>query len=338
MHNASSAVYITIDTEYEAGFTARNGIDTRQANFRRSIAGETRDGSAGVGYQLDRFDRHGLKAVFFVDPMPALLWGVEAITDVIAPILERAHDVQLHLHTEWLALAGAANPLKDRTGANIKDFGFEDQCLLIDRARSLLMAAGAPAPIAFRAGNFGADDNTLRALAALGIAYDTSFSPGFPGSACEVSLGAEATLPRHHCGVIEVPVGCIADIVKGTQHAQLTALSKEELLAAIRHARDTGAESFTMVSHSFELLSRDRSRINRIVRRRFDSFCAGLAALEGVETATYADNPPRIPAQGNAPALLPRNVFRTGLRAAEQIMANTLYAKRRPQRPHPQPQ
>lgn len=119
----------------------------------------TADGDAGVFDQLDTFDPHGLKAVFFVDPMPALLWGTGAIADVVEPILERGHDVQLRLHTEWLALAGSANPLGSRTGQNLKDFPFEDQCALIDWARDALMDVGAPPPVVFRAGNFGANDD-----------------------------------------------------------------------------------------------------------------------------------------------------------------------------------
>jgi hypothetical protein len=320
-------VYITIDTEYSAGLAVRMGRDCRQENFARAIACTTPAGAVGVGYQLDRFERHGLKAVFFVDPMPALLWGIEAIADVVGPIAARGHDVQLHLHTEWLALAGADNPLGDRTGHDIKDFAFDEQCRLIDYARGVLMAAGAPPPIAFRAGNYGANDDTLRALAALGLRYDTSHCPGIAGSACAIGLGSDDRHPIEHCGVIEVPTGCIAGFGGGLRHAQLTALSGSEMLAAIRHARSDGAGCFTLVSHSFELLSRDRARINHIVKRRFDRLCAGLAALDGVATATYAEDPPRLRA-GRAPAALPHNPLRTGLRIAEQAAANALYGAR----------
>jgi hypothetical protein len=250
---------------------------------------------------MDVFDRHGIKAVFFVDPMPALLWGVEAIADVVGPIVARGHDVQLHLHTEWLALAGAANPLGDRIGGSIADFHFEDQCRLIDLARTTLMAAGAHQPVAFRAGNYGASDETLRALAATGLRYDTSHCPGIASSLCEISLGPDDRWPVLHEGVVEVPIGCIAAAGGGLRHAQITALSSGELLAAIRHAGDAQLATFTIVSHSFELLSRDRTRTNQIVKRRFERFCAGLARLSGVRSATYADGPPEVAPIASAP-------------------------------------
>ena len=324
-----TALYFTIDTEYSPGFTARGGRDTRQENFARSIACTTPDGAVGVGYQLDVFDRRGLKAVFFVDPMPALLWGVEAIADVIGPIVERGHDVQLHLHTEWLALAGVDNPLGSRTGTNLKDFTFEEQCLLLDYARSTLIAAGAPPPVAFRAGNFGANDDTLRALAELGMDFDTSHCPGIAASACAISLRPDDRQPLRHCGVTEVPIGCIAGLGGRLRHLQLTALTHAELLAAARHATAKSEASLTLLSHSFELLSRDRTRINYIVKRRFERLCAGLADIPGMTSATYDTQPPAV-AGNNAPSppLLPYSLLRTGLRYAEQAVANALYGAR----------
>jgi hypothetical protein len=317
--------YITIDTEYSSGMARRRGSACRKENFASAIMGESSKGSAGIGYQLDVFAAHGLKAVFFVDPMPALLWGVAAVADVVGPIIERGHDVQLHLHSEWLELAGQANPLGNRIGRNIKDFCLDEQCQLLEYARSVLIAAGAPRPIAFRAGNYGANDDTLRALSLLGMTHDSSHCPGIIGSDCAIGLGMQDREPVLRHGIIEVPIGCIAAAGGGVRHAQLTALSAAELLAAIRHAEASDARSFTLVSHSFELMSRDRTRINPILRRRFEKFCAGLAGLAGVSTGTYADNPPTAGTTTEPIPLLGHNPLRTGLRLAEQALANSLY-------------
>jgi hypothetical protein len=321
-------LYFTVDTEYEPGFTARYGPDSRRANFARSIRGQTADGDAGIVYQMDVFDRHGLKAVFFVDPMPALLWGTGAIAEIVEPILERGHDVQLHLHTEWLALAGPANPLGRRSGANLKDFTFEEQCQLIDWARAALMAAGAPRPVAFRAGNFGANDDTLRALASLGLSHDSSHSPGFAASPCEIGLGPEHRRPIQRRGVIEVPVGCIEDVAQGLRHTQLTALSLRELVGAVRHARDHEIDDLTLVSHSFELLCRDRRRINRIVKRRFDRLCEVLGAMRGIGTTTYGLRKPKALHRPYPRPALPKSPVRTGIRLVEQAVANAIYGGR----------
>lgn len=322
-------LYVTIDTEYEFGFTRRLGPDSRAANFDRSIACRTPAGDFGIGYQMDVLDRHGLKAVFFVDPMPALLWGKAAIEDVVGPIVARGHDVQLHLHAEWLELAGTANPLGARTGTNLKDFTLDEQCRLLDHARATLIAAGAAPPVAFRAGNYGANDDTLRALAMLGMRFESSHCPGYAASQCAITLGPQDRAPLCHCGVVEVPVGCIGAPGGGLRHAQLTAISARETIAALRHCAAHGIAGFTLVSHSFELLRRDRAGVNRIVRRRFERLCAWLGAQRGVTTATYAGDPPA-PAAGAASAtpVLPHRVLRTGLRMAEQALANALYGAR----------
>ncbi len=316
--------YLTIDTEYDFSFTRRLGPDTRAANFDRSIACNTKSGPVGIAYQMDVLDRNGLKGVFFVDPMPALLWGVSAIEDIIGPIIARGHDVQLHIHTEWLELAGSANPLGTRTGLNIKDFTFDEQCSLLSYAQSVLIAAGAPAPVAFRAGNYGANDETLLALALIGLRYDTNHSPGFAKSHCAISLTPADCLPSEHCGMIEVPIGAIGERGGRLRHAQLTAVSAAETLSAIRHCQRHHIDQFTLVSHSFELLSRDRSRVNKVVRHRFESLCRKLGTMPGVTSATYAANPPKVAGQQAVPT--PRyRPLHAGLRIAEQALANTLY-------------
>ena len=323
-------VYITIDTEYEFGFTAKHGHGSRAANYDRAIRGRTADGEAGIFHQMDVMDAHGLKAVFFVDPMPSLLWGKRATAEVVEPILKRGHDVQLHLHTEWLALLGDRNPLGKRTGSGMTAFGRDDQRVLIERGIELLMAAGAPRPVAFRAGNYAANDDTLRALADAGIAYDSSHTPGLACSDCEIGLGPEHRRPLERLGVIEVPIGCIGDAFGGLRHAQITALSYRETVAALGHARDNDIGDFTLVSHSFELLCRRRQQVNRIVQRRFAKVCERIASMKGISTATYADDPPQLARRTVDAPVLPPAPLLNGERMIEQAVANALYGRKTP--------
>ncbi|MEL7445212.1 MAG: hypothetical protein AAGK02_05285 [Pseudomonadota bacterium] len=317
--------YITIDTEYSSGLFGGPGEDARRDNFQRSIACETPKGPGGIQHQLSVLAKYGQRAVFYVDPMPALVWGVAAIEDIIGPIVEAGQDVQLHIHTEWIALAGSDNPLGEATGTNIADFAFEDQCVLLDFARTTLMAAGAPKPVAFRAGNYGANDDTLRALAELGIRYDSSHCPGIADGYADISLGSEDREPVYHCGVIEVPAGCIATIKGGLRHAQITALSLGEMTAALRHARDTKQNAFTLVSHSFELINRRTLTLNSIVAKRFEGLVKALSELEGIESGNFRDNPPQVIERAGQIDVLPAEPLRTGWRLAEQAVSNTLY-------------
>ena len=321
-----TGVYLTIDTEYAATLPGVGGPGTRAENHARSIRCDTPSGPVGVEYQMEVMERHGLRGVFFVDPMPALVWGTAAIEDVVGPIVARGHDVQLHCHTEWLGLAPGNALAGGRTGQNIADFPLAEQCRILEWARDQLIAAGAPRPIAFRAGNYGANDDTLRALAQIGLSHETSHSPALAGTgACALTLGPDARRPLVHHGVIEVPVACIEDFGGRLRHGQITALSLHELTALVAHAREHRIPSLTLVSHSFELMSRDRTRRNRVVARRFERFCAALAAMPGCHTATYSAEPPAPEPQGPAP--VPRfSPLVGGARLVEQAVSNVLYA------------
>ncbi len=317
-------VYITIDTEYSSGLNTGSCPAERADNYARSIACITPDGPAGITHKLSLLEEFGQKAVFFVDPMPALIWGVSAIEDIVGPIVAAGQDVQLHCHTEWLALAGSNNLLASgRIGNNLADFPLDDQIEILAYARDMLIAAGAPPPVAFRAGNYGANDDTLRALDAVGLIYDSSHTPALP-DACRISLGPEDRDPVVHHGIIEVPVGTIGTLGGGQRHAQITALTLEEMLAAVRHACANRRESFVLVSHSFELMNRRKLAVNKVVRRRFAGLVRALSEMRGVTTADFRDDPPTMQA-GATSQPVPATALRTGMRLAEQFVSNALY-------------
>lgn len=320
-------IFLTIDTEYSPKLF-RNGAGwTVRDNFARCVECATKTDAVGIHYQMDVFDRYGLKGVFFVDPMPALVWGSEAVSRLVQPILERGHDIQLHLHTEWLEFA-VRSPVGSARGRNLSDFSLADQLRLIEYGASQLIAAGVPEPVAFRAGNYGANDDTLRALAQHGFTFDTSFTPGLADSECGISLEASDLLPVRHQDMWEFPVGAIASRGNTSRHAQLTALSFWELEAAIRHAAATDWPAFVLVSHSFEMMNRDRRVANRIVKKRFERFCDWLSHEPGLKSARFSDRESMARAlrqPSRPPTLLPHNALRTWMRMTEQAGSDLLY-------------
>lgn len=305
---------ISFDTELSAGLYQR-GVDAR-ANFESSILGRCREGDFGIYFQMDMLERHGLKGVFFVDPMPALVHGRGVIEAIVGPIVQRGHEVQLHLHTEWLAFA-RFNPAGRLTGRNIGDFPLAAQKKLIVFARDTLVAAGAPRPVAFRAGNFGANDDTLRALANLGFAFDSSFNGAWAGHGCEISLDPGNLGMRIHQGLCEVPVGGLLDRANRFRPAQLCAMSEEEMRDALDHSAASGAIQFSAFSHSFELLSRDRAVPNRLAIERMEALCRAVADDPRVSSGGFATLPAPPSRPGRIPAAAPKPL-RTLRRVVEQ--------------------
>jgi hypothetical protein len=311
-------VFITIDTELSAALY-QQGADAH-TNFARSIDCD----GLGVFWQMDQLDLCGLTGVFFVDPMPALVYGRDVIASIVTAIVSRGHDVELHLHPEWLAWA-TSQPVGDRRERSIGDFSFDDQMTLISLARQLLIDAGAPPPSAFRAGNYGANDNTLRVLASLGIKWDSSFNPTYLGNPCHIGLGVDQIDPVVRLGITEVPVAAINDRPGHIRHAQICALSSREMAGALDHAAATRRPAFTIVTHSFEMMSRDRKRPNRNVMARFESLCRTVARHPDLSSSGFASLV--LEEAQTVPTRLAASYPRTAMRIAEQAFATLAYER-----------
>lgn len=280
----ATSVLLTIDTEltwrhYAAG-----------AGWRDNFALSYEACGVGIPYQLGLLRRHALKACFFVDPMPALVYGLEPIRWMIDPILAAGQEIQLHLHSFWHDLAAGR---RDGARFELTDFCAEEQRELIASARELLVRAGAPTPIAFRSGSFAVDSATLAALRSLGIRYDSSHNGTEHPWPSALPLEPALIDPVDCDGVIEVPISQIRRHDGGLRPLQLCALSSQEMEAALRHAARSGHDVTTIVSHSFELATRDGKRVNQLVRSRFETLCALLdAEREALPTAAFSTLPP----------------------------------------------
>lgn len=309
-------VLITVDTEltwrqHDARLSWRD-------NFRRSYE------AAGVGvpYQLARLAEHDLKACFFVDPMPALLFGIAPIEAMVAPILAAGQEVQLHLHSFWYDLAFRREPPR----YELNDFDRDEQRDLLTVARNLLVAAGAPVPSAFRAGSYGANADTLGALADLGFRYDSSHNGSHHPSPSDLPLPRELVDPIECRGIVEAPISQIALPGGGLRHLQICALSIREMRAALDHAAAKDHRLVTIVGHSFELATRDGLRPNRIVQSRFDRLCEHLAAHRGsMPTAHFADLGDLCLEGASDP--LPAAPWMSAERVAQQVWADARYER-----------
>jgi hypothetical protein len=313
----ATRVLLTIDTELTWRHFAA-GTDWR-GNLARSYD----PAGVGVPYQLDRLAHHGLKACFFVDPMPALVYGLDPVRAMIEPILAAGQDVQLHLHSFWADLAQGR---RSEARFELTGFDAEAQARLIATARNLFVEAGAPSPIAFRSGSYAADAATIAGLARIGLRYDSSHNGAEHPWPSALPLDPERIDPCSLDGVIELPVSQIGQTGGRLRPFQLCALSSAEMEAALRHADAHDHPLVTIVGHSFELASRDGKRANALVRRRFDRLCAFLEAHEATMPTSHVADLPVFPAQPRS-APLPAERLRTLHRIAEQGWGNAFYER-----------
>jgi hypothetical protein len=310
----TTPVFLTVDTElmwrhHVAGCDLATQIE-------RSLE----PAGVGVRYQLDLLARHGLKACFFVDPMPTMVFGLNAIRPVVEMIVAAGQEVQLHLHPNW---AGAK---PDDSGAShgrfeLIDYSLDEQRALIAGARDLLKACGAADPVAFRSGSYSANDDTLTALAELGFRFDSSHNGADTPWPSAIGLPPRQIAPVLRNGVVEVPVTLIEDTPGHLRQFQICALSQGEMRAALDHALAERHEAVTIVSHGFELANRSGTRGNGVHVGRFEALCAMLAdARDTLPTAQFRDLPV-FSGTGDATPLGP-NMLRTRWRQAEQLWSN----------------
>lgn len=319
-----TAVLITVDTELSALLHQR-GLSAR-ANFDSSILGRCAGGEFGIGWQMDVLDRHGLKGVYFVDPLPALVLGEGVIADVVGMVAGRGHDVQLHAHPEWLEWA-KDSPVEGRRGRNVADFSVADQRALLNYSCSVIERAGAKRPVAFRAGNFGANDDTLRALAGLGLLWDSSVNVDYLGGACRIEVAADQNLPVELHAIAELPVSGLYDRTGHFRPAQVCAMSGWEMRDTLGHAARLGHPVATVVTHSFEMLSRDRSRPNGAVMKRFEGLARYVAGHPLLDTAIFQTLDRDAVLGPDAPRAGP-NWARTAARMVEQAVATVMYERK----------
>jgi peptidoglycan/xylan/chitin deacetylase (PgdA/CDA1 family) len=307
-------VFFTVDVEIWCD--GWQDIDAKfPSAFQRYVHGP--GGRGGLVEQLKVLSDHGLPAVCFVEPLFAGRFGPAPLAEIVGRVQEGGHEVQMHLHTEWVD--EARTPLLPGvTGKrqHLRYFNRDEQGELIRIGAEWLQRAGAPRPRAFRAGSFAFNADTLHALAAHGIHVDSSYNASTLGPSSGVCEGELLEQARQIGAVLELPMTVYSD-GRGLRHAQLTACSWAELESLLWQAADRGPGQFVLLSHNFELLTPGQRAVDPVVMRRFRRLVAFLDRhRDRFRVRGLAGEPPRPPA-GAYPRLR-SPLWRTGLRVLEQ--------------------
>ncbi|MBK8979507.1 MAG: hypothetical protein IPM29_26705 [Planctomycetes bacterium] len=323
----------TIDVELSPGRSVATPEALRD-NYRRGILGTAR-GTHGLAWQLDVLGEHGIRAVNFVEPLFALAVGDEWLAEIVTIIESRGHEVQLHAHTEWLHRMQPAqleqHGLPSWRGDHLYCYDLDEQTRILQVALDTLSAHAKTPITAFRAGNFGANLDTLRALARLGLRYDSSFNVAHRGGHCRIALDPvphdAVSLDHLAPGLTEVPVTCFHDTQGTWRPAQLCAISSSELGALLRAADHDGREHVVFVSHSFELMNRRRTRPHWIHVRRLSRLAERIASSQTWRGVGFNDlplSPAPLCDRSTPPGYGRLNSVRRSLRIIQQAVGRVL--------------
>ncbi len=292
-------VYVTTDVECaeERNVGGRRlppqGYDVRVwgrfANQRREL---------GIDLLMRELEAEGLRGTFYTEVLGSKFFGEGPLREVVATMLARGHDVQLHAHpiqrvADWRTRGEA--PAADDIGL----YDVARQAELLAEGVEILERCGVPKGdvTSFRAGNFGASNATWEAMARTGLSLSSSYNPCYFAKNCKMRsplaraglfqvLGAregdERDAPPRAPAVWELPIANLRDRSGAHRHVQITAVSLAETTDFLLEAHGRGVGEVVIVTHSFELCHLDdvaakRGRLNSVNFARFRGLCRFLA-------------------------------------------------------------
>lgn len=274
-------VAITIDTEFNIA-----GAFSDFPRFRpiaeRVVDCPVDGRSEGLGFMLEIFARHGIRATFFVEALNYHYFGDGPMAGVCRRLQQAGQDIQLHIHPCWTAFDGD-RLVVDKPDDSCAGRSLDSMTDLIRRGIDAFGRWGVARPVAMRTGNLVADRVVYRAMAALGIRVASNICVGvvrMPDPDLQLTCG------RHRIdGVVEIPVTTFEDHrLMGRPHLrplQVTACGWPEMEHVLWAARRGGLEQVVIITHPFEYVrtnSRryDKIAVNRINQHRLRRLCAFL--------------------------------------------------------------
>lgn len=317
-------VHLTFDIEVWCnGWT---NLDAEFAScYPRYVYGHSKHGDYALPKTLEILNRHGLRGVFFVEPLFSARFGARYLEEIVRLIDDAGQDVQLHLHPEWTdEIRPAIIPDVSAKRQHLTYYSLEEQTALIRYAKRLLESALGKPVSAFRAGSYAINEDTFLALAANGISVDSSINRCYDISAPELVRAHGTMEPLVVNGVVTYPVTVFQDGFRRERPAQVGACSFGELRQALESADGANCSDFVIVSHNFEMLKPGRSEPDFVVVRRFEHLCRFLAENKNAMPVIGFIN------QANTALAVERNnlpqtsILSTAWRLAEQVARRVL--------------
>ena len=272
-------VYITVDVEC----AEERGADRPLQGYDVRVFGRfaNQPTELGIDRLMRELEAQGLRGTFFTEALGSHTFGRAGLEAACRDMVRRGHDVQLHTHpiqrVADYRTRGQA-PVADDIGA----YDLPTQVALLREGVGILEACGVPKIRAFRAGNFGANNDTWAAMAQAGLALSSNYNPCYFQKNCAMRFeGAGAGLFVAPHGVWELPISTFTERGGGQRHVQITAISLGETLDYLEKARALGLREVTIVTHSFELCHIDSvsarlGRPNTVNLLRFRGLCEFL--------------------------------------------------------------
>lgn len=316
-------VFITFDVECSMGGAWKSEA-LKPIPPRRGMMGEYSGKRLGLPLICDILGRHNVRATFFMEPFNAELGYPGETEPVCRFLVEHGQNVQLHIHPNHvhygLHREGKPYPWTDY----MADLPEESQSEMVAEGADRIQKWTGVRPIAFRAGNMGASEETLPILWDNGLWIDSSYTFPYAGKQCRFPADSPYNGSKWYGKVLEVALSGFRQTklpgLRPSQPVDLMGTSYEESRDAVRMICDAGADA-VVILHSFSLfkvkdVQYNEGKLNWVVARRFERFCRWLDANRDEYPArTFAELGHLIQNEGYEPKSVEPCTIRRPIRA-----------------------
>lgn len=130
----------------------------------------------GIGLMMDILEQNGAKGTFFIDVYNRTTLNTALLAEACQMVVSRGHELGLHTHPDFPK--GVRGYGMQQVMAR---YPLDEQCQLVEQGVNVIEKWTGIRPRTHRAGGYGANRDTLRALWEAGITTDSSLYPGYPG-------------------------------------------------------------------------------------------------------------------------------------------------------------
>jgi peptidoglycan/xylan/chitin deacetylase (PgdA/CDA1 family) len=278
-------VLITFDVECSMG-GAWGDPSLKPVSPRLRMMGEYGERRWGVPLICEILERYNLRATFFLEPFNEELGWPGETEPVVRYLVDHRQDIQLHVHPNHIHYGRQQAGKEFQMTDQMADLPIETQVDYMRRGAGLIERWGAKRPIAFRAGNMGASEETLEAMKAAGLWIDSSYTFPYVGGQCRFRETEQYNGAKWYGDILEVALSAYRQPrfpgFYPAKPVDLMGSSFGECRDAAKMICDAGGDAIPIL-HSFSLFKvRDvqcnGGKPNRVVIRRFEKFCHWLDA------------------------------------------------------------
>lgn len=227
------------------------------------IYGKTKDGDlCGIDLLMDILDGFKIKGIFFVDIAEAWDYGEASVAGILRHIKERGHTAGVHVHPDHMA---------DPERLFLSEYSREEQYEMIKKCTDFYEKVLGEKPVAFRAGKYGANWDTLDILAKLD--YKADFSQFYGQKWCHINPPCAYTrISKLENGLLEIPVTSFKSFenrwYKRFDKIDCEMDNREFRYVVSQMINKTEYDPIVLFAHSFSMLNWRRKPNNPVFDRK----------------------------------------------------------------------